>query len=191
MRNGSEASGATIVRYGPHGCFAAAPHDMVPAQTNCAEMAIDNSQGTRYTGVATNVVVTVAQSAELWIVAPAVVGSSPIGHPRITEARSYDIGKIAPPYIAQVCPSQWNSGWIISLGLFKALRFPDATLPYAARSTALWPYLNPLPAWASRVALIWIISMWEANLSVSTNAKICRREMDERLDRRATNSATI
>src|SRR5579884_382600 len=81
MRNGSEASGATIVRYGPHGCFAAAPHDMVPAQTNCAEMAIDNSQGTRYTGVATNVVVTVAQSAELWIVAPAVVGSSPIGHP--------------------------------------------------------------------------------------------------------------
>lgn len=26
-------------------------------------------------------VVTVAQSAELWIVAPAVVGSSPIGHP--------------------------------------------------------------------------------------------------------------
>ena len=25
--------------------------------------------------------VTVAQSAELWIVAPAVVGSSPIGHP--------------------------------------------------------------------------------------------------------------
>src|SRR5579884_1695270 len=89
MRNGSEASGATIVRYGPHGCFAAAPHDMVPAQTNCAEMAIDNPQGTRYTGVATNVVVTVAQSAELWIVAPAVVGSSPIGHPRITEARSY------------------------------------------------------------------------------------------------------
>jgi aryl-alcohol dehydrogenase-like predicted oxidoreductase len=28
-----------------------------------------------------NDMVTVAQSAELWIVAPAVVGSSPIGHP--------------------------------------------------------------------------------------------------------------
>jgi hypothetical protein len=44
--------------------------------------AIDKAQGVRYTGgVLRTLMVTVAQSAELWIVAPAVVGSSPIGHP--------------------------------------------------------------------------------------------------------------
>ena len=34
-------------------------------------------------------VVTVAQSAELWIVAPAVVGSSPIGHPFLLPSPTY------------------------------------------------------------------------------------------------------
>ena len=42
---------------------------------------IDNARGVRYTDDTQKRVVTVAQSAELWIVAPAVVGSSPIGHP--------------------------------------------------------------------------------------------------------------
>ena len=43
--------------------------------------AIDKREGLVYTSHTEKPVVTVAQSAELWIVAPAVVGSSPIGHP--------------------------------------------------------------------------------------------------------------
>jgi hypothetical protein len=42
---------------------------------------LDKTHSVIYTGGTLKSMVTVAQSAELWIVAPAVVGSSPIGHP--------------------------------------------------------------------------------------------------------------
>src|SRR2546429_8719571 len=52
---------------------------------------LDKTHSVIYTDGTLKSVVTVAQSAELWIVAPAVVGSSPIGHPSLkTPKKSYD-----------------------------------------------------------------------------------------------------
>ncbi len=51
------------------------------------EWPLDKTHSVIYTDGTLKSVVTVAQSAELWIVAPAVVGSSPIGHPSLKTPR--------------------------------------------------------------------------------------------------------
>src|SRR5438270_587298 len=82
---------------------------------------LDKTHSVIYTDGTLKSVVTVAQSAELWIVAPAVVGSSPIGHPSLKPPR-----KVVT--LSIVCPLRINFSSNSSRTNFASSYLPSSKL---------------------------------------------------------------